>query len=324
MAEQNQNDFSLTHSGLAQDALLSWQQMASEVFVPLRLTQMSERFHWAVSGYDFGDVALSDIRLAEHSVERAAADIDSKRSNYFLLSLQIDGLAKFRYTEGESWVGPGDCILYDASTPYAWDFQTPMRQHVIRLPRALLHSRVPNASRLTGQRLTSLDGMASVFANSFSSAVRTASSLQHEDRSQLTDALMILLGQALGSQLGGKFQGEQEDGSNARKFARIEAYFDAHLTDDNLSVGRLCQVFAITPKTLHRLFKASAGESPMRMLQRKRLERAAADLKDPLKSDVSITQIAMRYGFCDAAHFSSRFKKHFGKSPSGARGTMIS
>jgi AraC-like DNA-binding protein len=319
MAKQTQNDFSLAHSGLAQDALLSWQQMASEVFVPLRLTQMSARFHWAVSGYDFGDVALSDIRLAEHHVERAAADIDSKRSNYFLLSLQIDGLAKFRHTEGESWVGPGDCILYDASTPYAWHFETPMRQHVIRLPRALLHSRVPNVHRLTGRRLTSLDGMTSVFANSFSSAVRTASSLQHEDRSQLTNALMILLGQALGSQLGGKPEDKRDDGASAAKFARIEAYLDAHLTEDTLSVGRLCHVFAITPKTLHRLFKASTDESPMRMLQRKRLECAAADLKDPLKSGVSITQIAMRYGFCDTAHFSNRFKKHFGVSPSDTR-----
>ncbi len=321
MAEKNQNDFSLAHSGLAQDALLSWQQMASEVFVPLRLTQMSERFHWAVRGYDFGDVALSDIRLAEHSVERAAADIDAKKSNYFLLSMQIDGLAKFRHTEGESWVGPGDCILYDASTPYAWHFETPMRQHVIRLPRALLQSRVPNANRLTGQRLTSLDGMTSVFAHSFSSAMRTAGSLQQEDRNQLTTALMILLGQALGSHVGGKFK--HEDGSGAGQFARVEAYLDAHLTDDTVSVARLCDVFTITPKKQHRLFKASAGESPMRMLQRKRLERAAADLRDPLKSDISITQIAMRYGFCDAAHFSSRFKKHFGTSPSGARQAIL-
>ncbi|MEO0410739.1 MAG: helix-turn-helix domain-containing protein [Pseudomonadota bacterium] len=317
MAATHHNDFSLADPGLGQDALGSWQQVASEVFVPLRLEQTSDRFHWAVDAYSFGALAVSDIRLAQHKVERSAADIGAGNSDYFLLSLQVDGLARFHSQNGVSWIGPGDCVLYDASMPYGFEFETSMRQHVLRLPRDLIEACLPNARRLAGRRLSSVTGLNSVFAHSFSSAMRTANTLAYEERDQLAQALLIILGQMLVNE--GADRAEPLTQRSKTQMSHVEAYIEANLANERLSVATLCDAFSLTPKALHRLFQRHGDETPMRLVQRKRLERAAADLQDPGLKDVSITQLAMRYGFCDGAHFSHRFKRRFGISPIALR-----
>lgn len=319
MALTHENDFSLANPGLGGDALGSWQQVASEVFVPLRLEQTSDRFHWSVDAYSFGALAVSDIRLAQHKVQRSAADIDAAHSDYFLLSLQVDGLARFQCENGVSWLGPGDCVLYDAGKPYGFQFDTSMRQHVLRLPRDVVEACTPDARRLAGKRLSSLAGLNSVFVQSFSSAMRAADTLVQDDRHQLADALLIILSQMLGKADGHATQPAAKHSQT--RMSQIEAYIDANLANEHLSIAQLCQAFSLTPKALHRLFQQYGDEPPMRMIQRKRLERAAADLQDPKFSDVSVTQIAMRYGFCDGAHFSHRFKRSFGISPSALRAT---
>jgi transcriptional regulator GlxA family with amidase domain len=52
-------------------------------------------------------------------------------------------------------------------------------------------------------------------------------------------------------------------------------------------------------------------------VRRERLSRCLEDLQQP--NGGSVTEIAFRWGFCDAAHFSRVFKREFGATPSEIR-----
>jgi AraC-like DNA-binding protein len=52
-------------------------------------------------------------------------------------------------------------------------------------------------------------------------------------------------------------------------------------------------------------------------VRRERLARCLEDLRRPTGG--SVTEIAFRWGFRDAAHFARVFKREYGQSPSDAR-----
>lgn len=65
-------------------------------------------------------------------------------------------------------------------------------------------------------------------------------------------------------------------------------------------------------RTFHRVF----GETPHRYLQRRRIERAMALLRD---SDLSVTDVCFRVGFGSLGTFSRTFRDLIGQSPSAYR-----
>jgi AraC family transcriptional regulator len=68
--------------------------------------------------------------------------------------------------------------------------------------------------------------------------------------------------------------------------------------------------------TLARAFRRSFGLSVGEYVRRLRIERAAAQLA---ASDLSLATIALTAGFADQSHFSNRFRRETGMSPSAYR-----
>jgi AraC-like DNA-binding protein len=69
-------------------------------------------------------------------------------------------------------------------------------------------------------------------------------------------------------------------------------------------------------RALHALFE-DAEESVAGLVRGERLARCIEDLQQP--NGGSVTEIAFRWGFSDAAHFSRLFKRAFGVTPSEVR-----
>jgi AraC-like DNA-binding protein len=74
--------------------------------------------------------------------------------------------------------------------------------------------------------------------------------------------------------------------------------------------ARACHV---APSYLCRLFGRYDRETPYQMMQRLRMQRAAALLLEP---DAMVKNVATELGFSDPFHFSHVFKRHFGVPPS--------
>jgi len=94
------------------------------------------------------------------------------------------------------------------------------------------------------------------------------------------------------------------------------AYVAKHL-DDDVSLGALAAQAGLSAFHLHRVFSATAGETPKQFALRLRLGRAAVML---LGSKDSVLDIALSCGFQSHEAFTRAFRRRFGITPSGYRG----
>jgi AraC-like DNA-binding protein len=86
-----------------------------------------------------------------------------------------------------------------------------------------------------------------------------------------------------------------------------------------LDIARLARIAVVSEAHFIRTFRGVFGETPHRYLQRRRVERAMAALRE---TDLSVTEICFAVGFGSLGTFSRTFKEIVGESPAGFRKRM--
>lgn len=100
---------------------------------------------------------------------------------------------------------------------------------------------------------------------------------------------------------------------------RIEDFIAQHLDDPGLNVAAIATAFGCSVRTLHRAFQRSGDGSLGRHLWRMRVEACAAALRAPDAAALSLTDLALRWGFASPTHFSGLFRETYGETPSDYR-----
>ena len=98
----------------------------------------------------------------------------------------------------------------------------------------------------------------------------------------------------------------------------VREYIEANLSDPLLSPASVAAAHFISTRHLHNVFHES-GTTVASWIRTQRLEGARRELRDPLHGGKSVSAVAARWGFLDAAHFSRTFRDAFGVSPSDWR-----
>ncbi len=94
---------------------------------------------------------------------------------------------------------------------------------------------------------------------------------------------------------------------------KTEDYIEQHLSK-SIALCDLAKNVHLSEFHFHRIFKQFSSETVKEFVTRVKLERAAIFLC--VTSSLSLTEIALNYGYNDGSTFSRAFKKHFGSSPS--------
>jgi AraC-like DNA-binding protein len=82
----------------------------------------------------------------------------------------------------------------------------------------------------------------------------------------------------------------------------------------DLTVGELAERWAISSRTMQRLFARHVGVSPKHVLRRWRLQRAVDRLYAP--ADTSFARLAVELGYSDQAHMAADFRQTIRRTPS--------
>ncbi|MBQ3182657.1 MAG: helix-turn-helix transcriptional regulator [Clostridia bacterium] len=93
--------------------------------------------------------------------------------------------------------------------------------------------------------------------------------------------------------------------------AQIIEYINNNL-GEHLTLEGLCEHFHTNRTTLARLIKEATGKSPIRYILEERLRRSRAELEE---GELSVSEVAEKYGFSDDNYFIRAFKKQYGVSP---------
>jgi AraC family transcriptional regulator len=86
--------------------------------------------------------------------------------------------------------------------------------------------------------------------------------------------------------------------------------------DEALDLETLADGACLSPFHFHRMFRGMVGETPLELIRRLRMERAAWKL---IKSDSAVTEIAFDAGYETHEAFTRAFRGFFSTSPSGFR-----
>ncbi len=92
---------------------------------------------------------------------------------------------------------------------------------------------------------------------------------------------------------------------------RVKALIVRRLGDPGLDTAAICAEAGLKPRYVNALFEAE-GTSLMRYVWALRLDNCRRDLLDPRRAKDHVQDIAFRWGFSDAAHFSRAFRQHGG------------
>jgi AraC family transcriptional regulator, ethanolamine operon transcriptional activator len=110
---------------------------------------------------------------------------------------------------------------------------------------------------------------------------------------------------------------ERPEGTPMRhRLARRAADFLHGHCREPLSIADICAAVGANRRTLHLGFCEVFGVAPIAYLTALRLNGVRADLRNPDAGDLTVTQVAMNWGFLHLGRFSISYRAHFGESPS--------
>jgi AraC-like DNA-binding protein len=128
-----------------------------------------------------------------------------------------------------------------------------------------------------------------------------------------------LIALALGAEGDARELVEQRSVGAVRRAAILRS-IEHGMRDPNLSATGVASRLGITPRYL-RLLLEETGRSFSEHVLERRLEHAAALLRDPRQHDQKVSAIAFACGFGDLSYFNRAFRRRYGETPSDLRET---
>ena len=299
------------------DDLGAFRKMVASSFVPLRVsTEDTGRFSARMVSADADDVVFTEVVARPHLVERTPETIADGGSGYYKVSLLLSGSSILVQDGREVIMRPGDLSVYDTSRPYSLLFGEEFRNLIMMFPKDRVDLPIPFTEQLTAVSLgREHSGLAPVVTAFLSQFPAQLTSLDGRVRSKLAHTSLDLVGTLFSSILDA--DPAQRD-PHQLLLQKIMSHVESHLGDAELSPSTIAAAHYISTRHLHSLFR-EADTTVSTWIRERRLERCRADLLDPVLQDRTVSTIAARWGFTDAAHFSRVFKAAFNASPSELR-----
>ena len=197
----------------------------------------------------------------------------------------------------------------------AWEIGFKRDMHVVALSVAntAFHGRKIGSMTFDRPHILRADGLAAVLARSLEAAAETLETLSAAEWGTLSQALAELLLTLL-HQPSDSIADTASTSTREALLHRIYQTIERGLDDPDLTPARVAQTEGISERYLQKLFEGT-GDNFTHYLRQRRLYRTRDELANPAHASQSVSEIAFRCGFNDAAHFSRAFRERFGLSP---------
>jgi AraC-like DNA-binding protein len=281
--------------------------------VPLHVTaDRTDHFQAALRTRDIGRVTINEITAAPHRVERTPELISPHDNRHYKLSLQLDGTGFVAQDGRNAVLRPGDIAIYDTSRPYTIDFMDDVRCLVMAFPQDAFEVAPQLICRITAVRLAGDDGVGAVISPFMQHLAEHLEMLDGVSGERIVRSSLDLLTALVYAQIA---DGDAAAGES--RWAEMQAckhWIDDHLDDPELSAAAVARAQFMSVRYLQYLFH-DEGLTVSGYIRTRRLEGCRLDLSDRALTTLSVSQIAERWGFTDASHFSKVFKAEFGVPP---------
>lgn len=227
----------------------------------------------------------------------------------FAVILQLQGAMAAEQRHRHCHLQPGDMCLLDEQWPFDLEVRDCFSQFMLmRMPHWMIVDRYPHICEHTASLIYHNDPGATLLRQMLQHVHDIAPFLDDSQSDVAFASIVQLLGilRALGS--------KHDRGMGWRAHAAL-TLIDAKLADPMLSAHDVAAAQGVSRRHLDEIMLRNTGVATTAQIWRRRLEKTAADLRNPRFAGKSVTQIAFDAGFKDAAHFARAFKKRYHCTP---------
>jgi AraC family transcriptional activator of tynA and feaB len=203
----------------------------------------------------------------------------------------------------------GGIVLYDGARPFVYDFSTAYRILLVKVPRRVMLSRLPEAERLTAVTVDSQTPLGSLACSVILTAAELDLPGDVSASAKVGSSLVDILAAVFETEAAGH---RELCDRQAGLLKRAKDYMRSRLDEPELDVDRIANALYVSPRTLSRAF-ASEGTTVIRWLWKERLETSYVALSGGRAKQV--TDLALGCGFASGSHFSRMFKATYGVLP---------
>ncbi|WP_113699032.1 helix-turn-helix domain-containing protein [Nonomuraea lactucae] len=307
-----------TASVSVSDKVTYWNDAVARALVPMRVTPRDAgSFSGTISTDRCGYLQVSTIEAEPETVRRTPELITRTTPELIAVGVQAAGRATLTQDARTAEMTPGDLVLYDTTRPYILDHPERARIHILQLPRRILAVPDQDLRQLVATAIRPHDGLAAMVSPFLCRLATSAGGYPAKVGERLGGHVRDLLATLITD----RTAPPADDGIDRAADAfvrRIRLYVNQHLADPGLSPERIAAAHRISVRYLYKLW---AGEDTTlsRWIQQRRLEECGRELSHRGGVTQTISAVAQRWGFVNAAHFSGAFRAVYGMSPSDWR-----
>jgi AraC family transcriptional regulator, positive regulator of tynA and feaB len=270
-------------------------------------------FRGAVTRRPIGDLTLVDCAASPFLGHRGRAVMTPETRQEDILGFQFvcKGVETVREGSRVLALEPGDVVLWDGHTPTDVEIVEAFHKRTLLFPRDRVLAVCPRLAELRSLPPLNGGGPARLLVRFMNALAIEQPWLEGAAGVAAANAALELLRAAVEPCVPTSRTAARE-----AMRAEIRRYVRTHLQDPELGPAAIARAYSISVRALHALFE-DAEASVASLVRTERLARCLEDLQRV--NGGSVTDIAFRWGFCDAAHFSRVFKRAFGVTPSDAR-----
>ena len=289
----------------------AFQGLVDTAFCPMEIEatlQARQTFAARADSLTLGDVQLVRVATTPIRVRRQQKHIARIDAPPYLVKFQLYGQCLGSQRGREAHLRSGDFLICSTAEPYSLTFPAQFDMPVLVIPQSTMRRLTPDPDRFLGFRMSGEDadcGLLSSFVAQI--AVRMSKlppSMLHRIRANVLD----LLGAVLSSRT------PRVQMSRDQLLAQVKVYIQNHLHDRQLGPTTLSQAFSVSTRLIHTLFEHES-ETVGAYIRRLRVDGCKRALEASSSTDLSLTDLALRWGFYDLSHLIRSFRKEYGIPP---------
>jgi AraC family transcriptional activator of tynA and feaB len=307
------------NGGDTRSRLQSWGEILAETHLAFDVRGTNRtpgQFRGAVTRRTIGDLMLVDCAASPFLGHRSRPVMSThgaqtRDENILGFQFVCKGVEVVREGSRELALQAGDVVLWDGLQPTEVEIVESFYKRTLLFPRDRVAAVCPRLEDLSSPPSLRDSAPARLLVRYMNALALEVSSLEPAAGAAAANAALELLRAAVEPSVP-----SSRSATRAQMRAEIRRYVRSHLQDPGLGPASIARAYAMSVRALHALFE-DAETSVAGLVRSERLARCMEDLQR--RNGGSVTDIAFRWGFCDAAHFSRVFKRTFGATPSEIR-----
>jgi AraC-like DNA-binding protein len=285
--------------------------LVDDLFCPMEMNASNfvrDSFQARLDAASFGTVQLVRVATSPVSVRRRGEDIAHIVDPPYLVKFQLKGESLWSQRGREVHARPGDFVICSTAEPYCLTFFGEYEMPVLVVAESTMRRLTPNPDQFLGRRMPGDEADCGLLSGFIAQIAARMHKLPEEMLHRVEANVLDLLGAVL------SVRAQHGAATREQLLTQIKAYLQDHLHDRHLGPATVARAFGISTRLVHALFEPEPATMGC-YIRKLRVASCRRTLESADSTRLSLTAVALQWGFYDLSHMTRCFRDEYGEPP---------